>query len=91
MTPDKWEDTKEEVCTHLEIGFNKGETELDTMTRLVCIERQKHTALCVALETIQAVSTRALERERGLTAKKATLLKWSTPNTAESSPITAAE
>ena len=35
-----WEDVREEVCTQLEIGMSRGETELDTMTRLIWLERQ---------------------------------------------------
>jgi hypothetical protein len=80
MSNGDWEDLREEVCKCLEIGMNKGETELDTMTRLVWLERQKHLDLCVALETILRVSTAALERERGLAAKKAVILQWGKPN-----------
>jgi hypothetical protein len=79
MSNRDWEDLREEVCTYLELGLNKGETELDTMARLVWLERQKHVDLCVALETILKVSTAALERERGLNAKKAVILQWGKP------------
>jgi hypothetical protein len=79
MSNGDWEDLREEVCTYLEIGLKAGETELDTMSRLVWLERQKHVDLCVALETILRVSTAALERERGLAAKQAVILKWRKP------------
>jgi hypothetical protein len=36
------EDLKEEVCMHLEIGMGIGETELETMTRLVWVERRNN-------------------------------------------------
>jgi hypothetical protein len=32
MSNGDWEDLREEVCTYLELGLSKGETELDTMT-----------------------------------------------------------
>jgi hypothetical protein len=76
MSNDDWEDLREEVCTHLELSRNMGETELDTMARLLWLERQKHVSLCLALETILKASTAALERERGLAAEKAVVLKW---------------
>jgi hypothetical protein len=80
MSNGDWEDLREEVRTYFELGLNKGETELDTMTRLVWLERQKHVDLCVALETILSLSTAALvEHERGLAAKKAVILQWYKP------------
>jgi hypothetical protein len=79
----KWEETKEEVRTHLQLGSNEGEDELDTITRLVFIERHKYADLCIALKTIQAVSRSALQRERGLAAKHASVLKWRKPRDKE--------
>ncbi len=79
MSNGDWEDLREEVRTYLELGVNKGETELDTMTRLVWLERQKHVDLCVALETVLRVSTAVLERERGLDTKQALILQWRKP------------
>jgi hypothetical protein len=79
MSNGDWEDLREEVCAHIELGRDKGETELDTMTRLVWLERRKHVDLCLALETILSVSTTALECERGLAMKKSVILKWRKP------------
>ena len=79
MSNGDWEDLREEVCTYLELGLNKGETELDTMTRLVWLERQRHADLCAALETVLRASTAVLERERGLAAKQAIILQWRKP------------
>lgn len=79
MAVSEWEGTKEEICAHLQMGGNKGELQLDTITRLICMERQKHADLCNALKTIQSVSRAALQRERGVVAKHASLLKWRKP------------
>jgi hypothetical protein len=79
MSNGDWEDLREEVCTYLELAVNKGETELDAMTRLVWLERQKHVDLCVALETVLRVSTASLECERGIAAKQAVILQWRKP------------
>jgi hypothetical protein len=68
-----WEDLREEVCTHLEIGMSKGETELDTVTRLIWVERQNN---LVAIEKAVAA---ALDRERELSARKARVLPWKSP------------
>jgi hypothetical protein len=68
-----WEDVREEVCTHLEVGRVMGETELDTMTRLIWIERQTN------LDAIERAVAEALTRERGLVAGKAKVLQWKTP------------
>jgi hypothetical protein len=77
MAARDWEDMKDRVCTHLEIDSNTGEMELDTITRLIRIERQKHADLCTVLESI--LSTAAFERECGLATKQAPLLKWRNP------------
>jgi hypothetical protein len=65
-----WEDVREEVCTKLEIGMSQGETELDTVTRLVWIERQGN------LDAIEEAIATALRRERGMVPRTATLLQW---------------
>jgi hypothetical protein len=59
-----WEDVREEVCTHLEVGRVMGETELDTMIRLIWLERQMH------LDAIERAVAAALDRERGLATRK---------------------
>jgi hypothetical protein len=68
-----WEDVREEICTHLEIGRGMGETELDTMTRFVWLERQMH------LDAIDKAVAAALDRERGLATSKARVLQWKPP------------
>jgi hypothetical protein len=68
-----WEDVREEVCTQLEIGMSKGETELETMTRLVWLERQKN------LDAIERAVAAALDRERGTVTRKARVLQWKPP------------
>ena len=83
MAASKWEETKEEIRTHLQMGSNEGEDELDTITRLVFRERHKYADPCAALKSIQAVSRAALQRERGLAAKQASVLKWRKPGDKE--------
>jgi hypothetical protein len=68
-----WEDLREEICTHLEIGRSMGETELDTMTRFVWLERQLH------LDAIEKAVAAALDRERGLVTRNARVLQWKPP------------
>jgi hypothetical protein len=63
-----WVDVKEEICTHLEIGRGMGETEVDTMTRFVWLERQNH------LDAIEKAVAAALDRE--LVTRKARVLQW---------------
>jgi hypothetical protein len=65
-----WEEVREEVCTKLEIGMSQGETELDTVTRLVWIERQGN------LGAIQEAVATALHRERRMVAGTAAVLQW---------------
>jgi|HubBroStandDraft_5_1064220.scaffolds.fasta_scaffold183100_2 hypothetical protein len=68
-----WEDVREEICTQLEIGMSKGETELETMTRLVWLERQN------SLEAIENAVAAALARERGPITSRARVLQWKQP------------
>jgi hypothetical protein len=49
MSTESWEDLKEEVCTYLSIGRESGESDLEIMTRLVWLERQKSGNLYAAL------------------------------------------
>lgn len=69
-----WEDLREEVCTQLEIGISKGEAELDTMTRLVWLERHKN------LDAIEKAVAAALNGERRPIAGKARVLQWKPPS-----------
>jgi hypothetical protein len=41
MSAADWEDIKEEICTELLLGTENGEAELETMARIVWVERQK--------------------------------------------------
>jgi hypothetical protein len=68
-----WEDVREEVCTHLEIGKSRGESELDTMTRLIWFERLK------TLDAIEKAVAAAIDLERGLAIRKARVLQWKPP------------
>jgi hypothetical protein len=58
MDTTDWEDLREEVCTQLEMGMSLGETELDTVTRLIWHERQGK------LDEIDKAVTAALESTR---------------------------
>jgi hypothetical protein len=68
-----WEDVREEVCTHLEVGRVMGENELDTMARLIWTERQKN------LDAIDRAVAEALNREREQLTRKARVLQWKPP------------
>jgi hypothetical protein len=68
-----WEDVKEEICTQLEIGMSQGETELETMTRFVWLERMKN------LDAIENAVAAALAREQGPITSKARVLQWKQP------------
>jgi hypothetical protein len=68
-----WEDVREEVCTNLEIGMIKGETELETINRLIWLERQNN------LRAIEKAVAEALDRERGLVTRRARVLQWRLP------------
>jgi hypothetical protein len=68
-----WEDIREEICMQLEIGMSKGETELETMTRFIWLERQNN------LEAVENAVAAALARGRGLITSKAKVLQWKPP------------
>jgi hypothetical protein len=68
-----WEEVREEVRAQLEIGMIKGETALETMTRLVWLERQ------TSLDAIEEAVTAALDYERGLVTRKGRVLQWRPP------------
>jgi hypothetical protein len=48
MSADDGEDLKEEICTQLFLGKENGEDELETMARIVWLERQKYLALTIS-------------------------------------------
>ena len=76
MSASEWEDLREEICTHLAIGHENGEAELDTVTRLVWGERQKIAELRSALMAKESVAVAGLIRKRRQTRKLNKVLKW---------------
>jgi hypothetical protein len=88
MSAADWEDLKEEICTELLLGKENGEAELETMARIVWVERQKYLALTiserlqqffkVALEAVEKPVTSPVDREGGADSRKGKLLKWKT-------------
>ena len=60
MSAADWEDLKEEICTELLLGKENGEAELETMARIVWVERQKYLTLTIS-ERLQQFFTIALE------------------------------
>jgi hypothetical protein len=55
MSDAGWEDLKEEICTALLLGKENGEAELETMARIVSLERQRCLTLTIS-ERLQKVS-----------------------------------
>jgi hypothetical protein len=69
-----WEDLEEQVCTQLEIGVGKGETELETLTRLIRLERLNFE------EAIEKAGAHASDCERELVIRKARVIEWKPPS-----------
>jgi hypothetical protein len=88
MSADDWEDLKEEICTQLLIGKENGEAELETMVRIVWLERQKRLALIIseelrkaavaALEAVEKTVTSPIDRELGVGFPRGKVLRWKT-------------
>jgi hypothetical protein len=88
MSAADWEDLKEEICTELLLGKENGEAELETMARIVWVERQKYLAVPIserlqqffeaALEAVEKPVTSPVDREHGADSGKGKLLKWKT-------------
>jgi hypothetical protein len=85
MSADDWEDLKEEICTQLLIGKGDGETELETMARIVWLERHKYLtseqlreAAVAALEAVETTVTSPMDQERGVGLPKGKVLRWKT-------------
>jgi len=77
MNAGGWEDLREEVCTHMAIGRERGEPELETITRLLWLERQKYVHLTVALvEAVQTKATAAREHDRRTAERISNVLEW---------------
>jgi hypothetical protein len=88
MSGADWEDLKEEICTQLLLGRENGETDLETIARIVWLERQKFLTLTIserlqevyeaAIEADEKPTTSPVDRERGVDFPKGKLLKWKT-------------
>jgi hypothetical protein len=88
MSAADWEDLKEEICTELLLGKENGEAELETMVRIVWVERQKYLTVPIserlqqffeaALEAANEHVTSPVDRERGADSRKGKLLAWKT-------------
>jgi hypothetical protein len=76
MSASEWEDLREEICTHLAIGHESGEGELDTITRLVWVERHKIAELHNTLMTKGSVADAGLRRKRRQKRKLNNVLEW---------------
>jgi cell division protein FtsI/penicillin-binding protein 2 len=85
MSAAAWEDLKEEICTELLLGKENGEAELETMARIVWVEREKCLTLTIserlqqiyeaALEAVEQPVTSPVALERGSDSCKGKLLK----------------
>jgi hypothetical protein len=68
-----------EVDQRFKDGKTKGETEVEITSRLILLERQKHCALCNAMEEIFRSAADALDVATETPRKTANLLKWRKP------------
>ena len=68
-----------EVDQRFKDGKTKGETEIEITSRLILLERQKHCALCNAMEEIFRSAADALDLATETPRKTANLLKWRKP------------
>jgi hypothetical protein len=88
MSAADWEDLKEEICAQLFLGKENGEAELETIARIVWLERQKCLTLIVseqlrkaavaALEAVEKTVTSPIDQEHGVGFPKGKLLRWKT-------------
>ena len=81
MSDGDWEDLREEVCTYLAAGIANGEPELETMTRMVWLERQKSANLSSVLEAIEKVVNDLLEPDRRAAKRNNNVLEWKETHT----------
>jgi hypothetical protein len=70
---------QQEVDQRFKDGKTKGETEVEVTSRLILLERQKHRALCNAMEEIFRSAADALDVATETPRKTANLLKWRKP------------
>ena len=73
------ESIKREVQQRFKDGKNRGETEVEITSHLVWAERQKHYALCNAIEEIFRGAADALDLTTEKSRHTANLLKWHEP------------
>jgi hypothetical protein len=68
-----------EMRQKLKDGKKRGETELETTSRLVWLERQRLFAMCHAMEEVMRGAEAALDLEREISRKGGVLLRWYKP------------
>ena len=73
------ESIRREVHQTFKDGKNRGETEVEITSRLVWLERQKHYALCNAIEEIFRGAADALDLGTEKSRHTTNLLKWHKP------------
>jgi hypothetical protein len=85
MSAADWENLKEEICTELLRGKENGEAELETMARIVWLERLKYLTVPISERihqffeaALKAVNKPPVDLERGADFPKGKLLKWKT-------------
>ena len=71
-----WDDLREEVFTFLAIGSKKGEPELDTMIRLLWMERHRNVLLSNALAVMQREMATQPERDQRSIGGMDNVLAW---------------
>lgn len=82
MNASAWEDLKEEICMQLLIGKENGEPELETMARIVWLERQKCFNLLISGQlrkaadaAVEAAKKTSIDQQSG-GLRKGKVLKW---------------
>ena len=82
MSEHDWEDLKEEICTQLLIGKENGEAELETMARIVWLERQKCLNLLISGQlrmaadaALEAAKKTSIDQQSG-GLSKGNVLEW---------------
>ena len=96
MSEHDWEDLKEEICTQLLIGKENGEAELETMARIVWLERQKCLNLPISGQlrmaadaALQAAEKTSMDQERGAGLREGNILEWKTRSRSTGEPALA--
>jgi hypothetical protein len=81
MNPGEWKNLKEEICTQLYLRKESGEEQLETITRMIWLERLKYFNVCYAIENLLRVANSEAYAEKDYDAKKAKVLAWKVPGT----------